>query len=346
MTGARRWIILAIVVFAAIAGVVFLRWGAQRTPSESPSRREVTIAQWGQERYLIYLPLYIAIEGGYFNKRGVDATISFTGNDDQTFAAVIGGSAQFGVGDPAFAAISNEKGFAAKVVATIVGGVAIWGLSNRPNLGFIDSPANLAGLRIGTFPAPSTNYTLMKETIDSHQPQLSKTKIVQAPIGSQLALLQAGAADVAMELEPATSIAEDQGYRVVYSSPKFYGPYAFTGLTTTARLCQEDPSLVAKVVEALEEAVIASHSDPTIAMSVARKLFPTLKESVVRAAVQRMMNEGTFPQHVGTSREGWARLLQTRLAVGDLKKPQNFEIAVDNSFADAAKARLPTKTPH
>jgi ABC-type nitrate/sulfonate/bicarbonate transport system substrate-binding protein len=93
---------------------------------------------------------------------------------------------------------------------------------------------------------------------------------------------------------------------------------------------------VAKVVEALEEAVIACHRDPLIAEEVGARLFPTLERSVVKRAVMRMLSEGTFPAHVEVSPAAWQAALRSRLQVGDLQKPQATEVSVDNSFAKAA----------
>lgn len=325
----RRYVASVLMLF-----ILFSSACHHSTPSGTT---KITIAQWGQERYLIYLPLYVAMERGLFQKRGITVDILYTGNDDQTFASVISGNAQFGVGDPVFTAISQERGFPAKVVATIVGGVAIWGVAKKQSIPVIDTPAGFAGLRIGTFPSPSTNFTLMRDIIANNPELLKKTKIVQAPIGSQLALLESGNADIAMGLEPDTSIAESRGYRVVYSSPKFHGPFAFTGLSTTEKLIQNQPETVAKVVSALEEASVMCHHDPSIAVAVGVKLFPTLPRDVVEHAVKRMISEGTFPEHVAVSDNAWQAALKVRLAVGDLRKPQGTKVSVDNTFAQAAQ---------
>ncbi len=300
-------------------------------------RTHVTIAQWGQEKYLIYLPLYVAMEEGFFAKRKLNVQIKFTGNDDQTFAAVIKGDAQFGVGDPVFAAIARQRGFPARVVATIVGGVAIWGVTNKATLPVVTRPDDLAGLRVGTFPEPSTNYTLMREIIQRAQLDLRGTRIVQAPIGAQLALLERGDADIAMELEPATSLAVTKGYRVVYSSPRFHGPFAFTGLTTTQSVISRRKDTVQAVVSALEESARFCHRNSETAARVARHLFPQLPAAVVEMAVRRMTNEATIPDHVEVLDEAWQAALRTRIAVGDLSGPQATGVTVDNSFARNAR---------
>jgi NitT/TauT family transport system substrate-binding protein len=334
----RLWLYGGLVLLVAVLVLVVAIPGWHGTGKKPDSSlQQVKIAQWGQEKYLIYLPVYVAMEKGYFKDAGLEVTLTFTGNDDQTFAAVISGDAQFGIGDPVFTAISQERGFPAKVVATVVDGVAIWGVTNKPNVPEIAKPEQLAGLRVGTFPEPSTNYTLMKELLTRHGEVLKGTTIIQAPIGSQLALLESGKADIAMELEPATSIAVSKGYRVVYSSPRFHGPFAFTGLTVTEQLTRDNPDLVQKMVSALEKAVVACHRDPAVAVSVTKSLFPNLPEGVVDVAVRRMLTEKTFPEHVEVGEEAWQKALRVRLAVGDLKGPQDTAVSVDNRFAVTAR---------
>lgn len=303
----------------------------------SDQMRKVTVAQWGQEKYLIYLPFYVAMEKGFFSNEKLDVDIRFSGNDDQVFASVLQGGASFGIGDPIFTAIANERekdlGY---VVASIVHGVAIWGVTNKEGIPEIVSKKDLANLRVGTFPAPSTNFTLMKETIVSGGPDLQSTQIVQAPIGSQIALLERGVADIAMVLEPAASKAQAQGYRVVFSSPKFYGPFAFTGLTTSADFVRENPAVVQAMVNGLQQALMFCHSDPNGTIDIAQKLFPTLDRNVVERAVTRMLAEKTVPESVLVSEASWQAALGVRITVGDLNNPQEYLVSVRPSFARAA----------
>lgn len=328
------------VLLASLSILLFVL-SACNSCNEKPKTTEitkVTVAQWGQEKYLIYLPFYIAQEKGFFKDEGLEVTVKFSGNDDQVFATVLKGEAQFGIGDPVFTAISREKGAKGKVVASIVDGVAIWGVTNKDNITQIDKPSDLAGLRVGTFPDPSTNYALMKKTILKGGDALKNTKIVQAPIGSQLALLESenNGADIAMDLEPGTSIAVSKGYRVVYSSPKFYGRFAFTGLTATEEYINSNKEIVQKFVNAIEKALQFCHTDETGATEIAAKLFPNLDKSVVSNAVKRMVDDKTIPEHAEMSDEAWQKALQVRVDIGDLKQMKPTSDAVDNSFAAEA----------
>ena len=305
-------------------------------PVPADAKQKITIAQWGQEKYLIYLPFYVAQEKGFFKDEGLEVEVKYSGNDDQVFATVLKGEAQFGIGDPVFTAIAREKGAKGKVVASIVDGVAIWGVTNNKDIGTITRPSDLQGLRMGTFPAPSTNYALMQRTITVGGDSLAGTTIVQAPIGSQLALLESGSADIAMDLEPGTSIAESKGYRVVYSSPRFYGPFAFTGLTTTDEYIAANKETAQKVVNAIERALVYCHADKAGAIDIASGLFPSLEKDVVARAVARMLDDRSIPQHTAVSEQAWQQAMQIRVDIGDLRALAPTSECVDNSFATKA----------
>ena len=171
------------------------------TPAAAADMDKVTIAQFGQERFLLYLPLYVAMEEGIFAANNIDVKLKFAGNDDQIFAALVSGDADFGMGDPVFTAIAQEKGFPAKTVAMMITSLGLSGYTNNPDIPEIKQAADLAGLRVGSFPEPSTTYTLLNEMIRNNPDTLKDTKIVEAPFGAQAALIEAGKADIAVKGE-------------------------------------------------------------------------------------------------------------------------------------------------
>src|SRR5690348_16508494 len=46
-----------------------------------------------------YINLYVGMHAGIFKKNGLEMQVSAAGGDTQTFAAVLGGSADFAIGD-------------------------------------------------------------------------------------------------------------------------------------------------------------------------------------------------------------------------------------------------------
>jgi NitT/TauT family transport system substrate-binding protein len=304
-----------------LCAVVFVSAGCDTKKATSPSAyRNVKIAQWGQERYLIYLPVYLAQSQGFFEKHNVHADLLFSGNDDQVFATVVRGDAQFGVGDPIFTAISTQRGLPGVEVASIVGRVALWGVAKK-GAKPIRKPEDLTGLRIGTFPRPSTTYTLLEDTLkQSHV----NAKIIEVQIGSELALLESGRADVVFLLEPAASLAESKGYSIVMSLPALWGNFAFTGLTTTRQYAVANPSLTADMGAAIDDAMHFAHSNTPEAIAAAQKLFPNLDPKVVSTAVTRMIAEQTLPPSAAIDKDGWLHAIRVRQEVGDLKTGDDF----------------------
>ena len=310
--------VFAVIVAAMILGAFAFTGSKSNTPPTSPvpAVKHITIAQWGQEKYMIYLPVYIAQEKGYFQQYGLDVNITFNGNDDQVFATVARGDAQFGVGDPIFTAVSRQRGFDGIVVASIVDRVALWGVTKSQKNYLL--PSDFANTTIGTFPRPSTTYTLVKQMIDENK--IPGAKIVEIAIGNELALLESGKADVVMLLEPAASIAESKEYHVATSFPKLWGPFAFTGLTTTEAYRKDNASVIESARSALADALKLAHEQPSEAVAVAKKLFPNLDEKVVKNAVERMLADGTIPSQIDVSKGGWLKAVEVRQSIGDLKK--------------------------
>jgi NitT/TauT family transport system substrate-binding protein len=312
---------ISVVVAAAVilGAVVFAVLKLDISPSDSAVKR-ITIAQWGQEKYLIYLPVYIAQEKGFFRQHGLEVSITFSGNDDQVFATVARGDAQFGVGDPIFTAISRQRGFDGIVVASIVDRVALWGVTKSQKNYSV--PSDFTNAAIGTFPRPSTTYTLVKQMVEENK--IPGAKIVEIAIGNELALLESGNADVVMLLEPAASIAESRGYHVATSFPKLWGPYAFTGLTTTETYRKGNANVIESMRAALSNALKLVHEQPDDAIAIAKKLFPNLEPKVLENAVKRMITDGTIPSTIDVSKGGWLKAVEVRQSIGDLKTGSQY----------------------
>lgn len=326
--------LLCCFIFAASSSA-FVSVTSAEAGTDKPAAEKVTIAQFGKEKFLLYLPLYIAMEEGLFAKRGLDVDLRFAGNDDQIFATVISGDAAFGVGDPVFAAISREKGGPGRIVAMMITKLGLSGYTNNKTIPEIREPADAKGLRIGSLPAPSTTFTLLTEFVKSHKLDQTGTTIVQAAIGAQMAALEARSVDIAVDLEPTVSVAESKGYRVNFLLDKFTEKQAITGISTLESTIEKRPDLVQKVVASLQEALDLLHGSREVCLRVAQKLFPNLGQPVIQNAVDRMLRLGVYPESVKVDESYWQRTLKTRLDSGELKKPQATNYTVDNRFAEA-----------
>lgn len=327
-SSARRISIILLVLLIAATSVA--RWVTHK----SSASQRVVIAQAGD--FFLYAPIYIALDAGFFRQEGLDVDIVSTGGDEKTWAAVIGGSAAFGVSDPTFVAIAGERGQAdGRVVASVVNGVPFWGITRLPGLAPFSSASDLKGHTVATFPSPSTAYSLQKKMfLDAGL----EPSIKQGAFGTLLALLDSGNADIALELEPNVSQAAAAGAHVVYSMPALYGDFAITGLTTTTSLLGEHPETVQKVVCALQRALDMLHRDAPASLAILSHRFPEIDKDVATAAFDRVIHEGIIPETTVVSAHAWSQAIDLRRDVGDLRTSTSTEVYLQPRFsAHAAK---------
>jgi ABC-type nitrate/sulfonate/bicarbonate transport system substrate-binding protein len=62
----------------------------QQTTTTAGSVQKVTLAQFGH--VFLYMPLYVAIDRGFFKEQGLEVNLVSTGGDEKTFTAVATGN--------------------------------------------------------------------------------------------------------------------------------------------------------------------------------------------------------------------------------------------------------------
>src|SRR3954447_19798592 len=67
-----------------------------------------------------YINLYVGQHAGIFEKNGLKLNLSAAGGDTQAFAAVLGKSSPFAIGDATMVQMSREAGGPGIVVGTVV----------------------------------------------------------------------------------------------------------------------------------------------------------------------------------------------------------------------------------
>lgn len=319
---------LLLVIIVLFAGYFLFLQKAKK----SQVTEKITIAEFGE--VFLYAPLYIAQDKGFFKEQGLEVNIVSTGGDEKTFAALLSGSAQFGVADPTFVAISGEKGQPGKVVAAVLNGVPFWGVAKNKNIPEITEPSQLNSYSVATFPAPSTAYILQKKMFQSGG---LKVNIKETAFGSLLASMESGRVDIALELEPNVSAAVKRGDKVVYSLASYYPDFAITGLTALPSYIEKNPATVQKVANAFQKAMNYIRSNPSETADILIKRFPDVEKSVAESAVQNMIDANVFPKNITVNKAGWDAAIQLRKEVGDIKGDALYEDYVVTTFSAKAK---------
>src|ERR1700704_5283514 len=118
--------------------------------------KKVVVSQAFQS--MLYLPLYVAIDGGFFQKEGLDVSKQTAGAPSAALSAVISGSADFSLHGPEWTAIAASKGAPVNVIANVVNGAAVW-IVTAPDFKFT-SIKDLKGETVVTGQIPTTSTSL------------------------------------------------------------------------------------------------------------------------------------------------------------------------------------------
>jgi NitT/TauT family transport system substrate-binding protein len=156
--------------------------------------------------------------------------------------------------------------------------------------------------------------------------------IHQAQFGTLLPLLDTGATDIVLELEPNVSTAVTQGARVVYSMAAIYGDFALTGVTVSGRTIAERPDVVRRFVQALDAAERFAHEHPDEALAVAEKRFPSTDPKVAALALKRMLDAKSLPDGALITPAAWRKAVQLRVDAHQLPNVDSTMPYLDNSF--------------
>ena len=231
-----------------------------------------------------YINLYVGMHAGIFEKNGLDMNVTAAGGDTQTFAAVLGGSADFAIGDATMVQMSREAGGPGVVVGTVVQRAHYFGVSK--NLEPITDPKEFKGLTIVTSPEPNTNYSVAKRMLEKAGLKVGQdVTILQVNPGTEIGAMLAGQADMAIAYQPSVASAVAQGAKVVFDFSSYVGPFCNTGIMVLPATIQNKPEVVQALVTSFEEASRKTYADPAFAKKVARKEFPDLPGEVVDKAI-------------------------------------------------------------
>lgn len=286
-----------------------------------------------------YINLYVGQHAGIFEKHGLDLQVSAAGGDTQAFAAVLGGSADFAIGDATMVQMSREAGGPGVVVGTVVQRAHYFGVSK--NLEPMTDPAEFKGLTIVTSPEPNTNFSVAKKMLEGADLEVgTDATILQVNPGTEIGAMLAGQADMAIAYQPSVSSAVAQGAKIVFDFASYVGPFCNTGIMVLPSTIESDPEMVQALVTAFEEASRLTYADPDFAKEVARMEFPDLAPEVVDAAIDAQLEFRIPAESVITQRDQWDNLMEMQVYLGNVQGSLAFEEIIDNSFAENAIAEL------
>jgi NitT/TauT family transport system substrate-binding protein len=283
---------------------------------------------------MLYLPLYVGIDQGFFIKQGLDLTKETAGAPPTALAAAISKSADFSLHGPEWTAIAASNGSQVNLIANVVNGAAVW-IATAPDFKY-ESVKDLKGQKVVAGQMPTTSTSLFMKLLKEGGLDPEKdVEIIQVPLGTEPGPFVAGQAKIAVMYEPGLDQVVAKGMKVAVSFPQLYGPYAFSAITARTDV---DPDKAQRLVNGLELAMRFMQADPARTVEIAKKEFPTLDPAVVEAAVTRMLKDGVYPPSVDITADALKVSMNTQIALGNLAAQPDYAAFVSKTFIDKAMA--------
>ncbi len=281
---------------------------------------------------LLYLPLYVAKDKGFFAKNGINiSAIRAAGSGPTALASVLAGEAAFSIHGPEHVAFAKAKGGEARALSTVANSAPVWVLA--PKGVTIATPKDFKGKKIVVGLAPTTSNTLIKKLlIDNGLDPAKDVTITEVQNGSELGPVLAKQADVAVVYEPQADQGISQGLEIVYDFAKSNPEFAFSTVNTSLKIIKEKPDLAKRFVAAMQASLEYIHANPAEAKAVAKKEFPNMDPVTVEKAVQRMIDSKVYLKNGHITESAYKKAMEIQKFIGNIKTDIPYGDIVDPSF--------------
>jgi len=261
----------------ALAGAAFAQKPLQKVTFNYPHRSG---SNW---------PMFLAKEGGYYQKYGLDVTL--------TFGVMPAGVAMLVSGEGQMVNSSLEQLMQAASKdgsMSLIGSFSNKGIFALMAAKNINSIKELKGKRVAIGQVGDAPYGYMLSL--AGKSGLKPRDMQWIPVGgdanARAAALTGGRADATLLTAPAYFKIEEQGYKTLANLGEHDEIFAATTIIFTKKVLQADPNLPVAVLKAEAEAVKRFYEDKAFAV----KAFMNYDKAAVQAEVERVYDLYQKPQ--------------------------------------------------
>ncbi|MCQ2009904.1 MAG: ABC transporter substrate-binding protein [Sporolactobacillus sp.] len=293
---------------------------------------------------IAYLPLYVAIDKGYFKDEGLDVkTITATGGAHVT--SVVSGDAWGVIGGPESNQIANYKSKdPITSVVNVVNRANVYLMANKKLTLKGDSDKDLAAFmkgktiaagRYGGSPNLLTRYLLMKVGLNPNK----DVKLDEpADAAAVVSLVSQGKADMANGAEPQINEGIKKGAwgEPFYGFPSL-GDYAYSVVSVKESTIKKDPQTVQKFVNAMLKGLKLVNDNKAEAFKVLQKEFPTTPKASLQAAMDRAYKDNLWSKDGYITKASVAKPLDVVKKTGIYTHGYKYSKLVDMKFVKKAQ---------
>lgn len=286
-----------------------------------------------------YAPLYIAIERGFFAKRGMDVNM-LTATGGAHVTALVSGQVWGNIGGPESDAMANVgKSDPLLSICNVVNRANVYIVAKKGTAPKSRSNADVAAFmrgkklafnRYGGTPDVLGRWYLAKLGLDAIK---DVTVINNGDTTTTLPMVKAGAADIALVVEPLITIGKEQG---VWDEPFFgfpsLGDYSYSVISIRKSTITSEPQLVQAFVDAMIDALKLTATSRAAVEENSHKEFPTMPESGVKGSIDRSYADNLWSKDGIISPKGYALDMEVVAKSGVFTKTVPFADVIDMQF--------------
>jgi NitT/TauT family transport system substrate-binding protein len=217
-------------------------------------------------------PIYLGKEKGFFSGRGIELTMETGQGGAAIVPGVVSGQFQFGFSNVTSLLIAQSRGLPLKVVSN---GVASTSKDKADYSGVVTrddsirTAADLAGKQVAVNTLKNIGDSTIRASVRKAGGDPSSIKFTELAFPDMPAALEAGRVDAVWVVEPFLSATIAQGGRLVASNYVDTAPDLTVAVYfTSERLLRDDPDLVRRFTEAMNESLAYADAHPDEARQV------------------------------------------------------------------------------
>lgn len=300
----KKPVVLSVIIAAVLSFTMLSGCGKKSTPTNG-EQKTVKVRLNEVARSIFYVPMYVALNEGYFKAEGLDIELATGQGADKTMQQVLSNNADIGFcgSEQVIYTYNQGREDYAIIFAQLTkrDGSFLVSRKSEPNFKWEDVKGkNVLGGRPGGVPEMTLEYVLKTHGItfsyNGEKPAKDVNIITNVAYASMAEAFAGGVGDYVELFEPSGTMLEKAGKgSTVASIGKDSGELPYTCFFTTKSYMEKNPEIIQKFTNALYKGLLwaDSHSNAEIAQSI-KSFFPGTDVNDIEKVVKRYRDQDSW----------------------------------------------------